>query len=121
NSSNRIYQYGIKQAADMNVINTSGVHQRDFGYSEKVERYLTHLNSRVTGIDKDEGVYGSSDISSDHVQQLTIRPPSISSIHSSQQAYQDSLKRFEQLYSIVEHHQKTKLHTSAFSSDSLIV
>ncbi|CAF3481430.1 unnamed protein product [Rotaria sp. Silwood1] len=121
NSSNRIYQYGIKQAADMNVINTNGVHQRDFGYSEKVERYLTHLNSRVTGIDKDEGVYGSSDISSDHVQQLTIRPPSISSIHSSQQAYQDSLKRFEQLYSIVEHHQKTKLHTSAFSSDSLIV
>ncbi|CAF2513640.1 unnamed protein product [Rotaria sp. Silwood2] len=121
NSSNRIYQYGIKQAADMKVINTSDIHQRDFGYSEKVERYLTHLNNRVTSIDRDEGVYGSSDISSDHAQQLTIRPPSISSIHSSQQAYQDSLKRFEQLYSLVEHHQKTNLHTSAFSSDSLIV
>ncbi|CAF4463105.1 unnamed protein product, partial [Rotaria sp. Silwood2] len=121
NSSNRIYQYGIKQAADMKVINTSDIHQRDFGYSEKVERYLTHLNNRVTSIDRDEGVYGSSDISSDHAQQLTIRPSSISSIHSSQQAYQDSLKRFEQLYSLVEHHQKTNLHTSAFSSDSLIV
>ncbi|CAF1176800.1 unnamed protein product [Rotaria sordida] len=126
NSSNRVYQYDLKQAAaaavDMKVINTSDIHQRDFGYSEKVERYLTHLNNRVTGIDRDEGVYGSSDISSDHAtQQLTLRPSSISSIHSSQQAYQVSLKRFEQLYSFVEHHQKTNLHTTAFSSDSLIV
>jgi hypothetical protein len=65
----------------------------------------------------DEGVYGSSDISSDQIQQqLTIRPPSIVSIPSSQQHYQDSLKRFEQLYSLVEHRQQT-----AFSSDSLYV
>jgi len=69
----------------------------------------------------DEGVYGSSDISSDHVQQLTLRPSSIDSIHSSQQTYQDSFKRFEQLYSLVEHHQITNLDTSAFTSDSLYV
>ncbi|UJR08600.1 hypothetical protein I4U23_012859 [Adineta vaga] len=125
NSSNRVYQYGVQQAAavDMKVIKPSGIHQSDFDYSEKVQRYLTHLNNRLIGPDIDEGVYGSSDISSDHVQQLTIRPPSASvdSIHSSQQAYQDSLKRFEQLYALVEHHQITNLDTSAFTSDSLYV
>ncbi|UJR08595.1 hypothetical protein I4U23_012854 [Adineta vaga] len=126
NSSNRVYQYGVQQAAaavDMKVIKPSGIHQSDFDYSEKVQRYLTHLNNRLIGTDIDEGVYGSSDISSDHVQQLTIRPPSASvdSIHSSQQAYQDSLKRFEQLYALVEHHQITNLDTSAFTSDSLYV
>lgn len=71
------------------------------------------------GIDptlSDEGLYGSSDLSSDQIQQLTIRPPSIVSIPSSQQHYQDSLKRFEQLYSLVEHRQQT-----AFTSDSLYV
>ncbi|CAF3820347.1 unnamed protein product [Adineta steineri] len=125
NSSNRVYQYGIQQTADMKVINTSGIHQSDFDYSEKVERYLTHLNNRITGIDIDEGVYGSSDISTDHAQQLTTRPSSINSIHSSQQTYQDSFKRFEQLYSLVEHqhdrHQITSLDTSAYTSDSLYV
>ncbi|CAF4073523.1 unnamed protein product, partial [Adineta steineri] len=99
--------------------------QSDFDYSEKVERYLTHLNNRITGIDIDEGVYGSSDISTDHAQQLTTRPSSINSIHSSQQTYQDSFKRFEQLYSLVEHqhnhHQITSLDTSAYTSDSLYV
>jgi hypothetical protein len=78
----------------------------------QVERYLTHLNTTLS----DEGVYGSSDVSSDQIQQLTIRPPSIVSIPSSQQHYQDSLKRFEQLYSLVEHRQQT-----AFTSDSLYV
>ncbi|CAF4267426.1 unnamed protein product, partial [Rotaria magnacalcarata] len=121
NSSNRIYQYGIKRASDMKVINTSGNHQTDFGYSEKVERYLTQLDSRETVIDRDEGVYGSSDVSSDHVQQVTIRPLSISSVHSPQQAYQDSLKRFEQLYALVEHRKKANLNTSSSSSDSLYV
>ncbi|CAF1588320.1 unnamed protein product [Rotaria magnacalcarata] len=121
NSSNRIYQYGIKRASDMKVINTSGNHQTDFGYSEKVERYLTQLDSRETVIDRDEGVYGSSDVSSDHVQQVTIRPLSISSVHSPQQAYQDSLKRFEQLYALVERRKKANLNTSSSSSDSLYV
>ena len=64
----------------------------------------------------DEGLYGSSDISSDQIQQVTVRPPSIVSIPSSQQHYQDSLKRFEQLYSLVEHRPPT-----AFTSDSLYV
>lgn len=86
----------------------------------QVERYLTHLNHGIIGIDptlsSDEGVYGSSDISSDPVQQYPIRPPSVISIAHSQQHYQDSLKRFEQLYSLVEHRQAT-----AFTSDSLYV
>lgn len=84
-----------------------------------MERYLTHLNHGITGVDttlSDEGVYGSSDISSDQLQQFTIRPPSIVSIPSSQHQYQDSLKRFEQLYSLVEHRPST-----AFASDSLYV
>ena len=84
-----------------------------------MERYLTHLNQGLTTIDttlSDEGMYGSSDLSSDQLQQLNIRPPSIVSIPSSQQHYQDSLKRFEQLYSLVEHRQPT-----AFTSDSLYV
>ncbi|CAF0781065.1 unnamed protein product [Rotaria sp. Silwood1] len=117
--SNRIYQYGVKEANDLRVINTRGIDQGDFSYSEKVERYLTHLNHGIIGIDttySDEGVYGSSDISSDQIQQFNIRPPSIISIPSSQQHYQDSLKRFEQLYSLVEHRQQT-----AFTSDSLYV
>ncbi|CAF3652004.1 unnamed protein product [Rotaria sordida] len=119
NPSNRIYQYGVKEANDLKVINTRGVDQGDFSYSEKVERYLTHLNNGIIGIDttfSDEGVYGSSDISPDQIQQFTVRPPSIISIPSSQQHYQDSLKRFEQLYSLVEHRQQT-----AFTSDSLYV
>ena len=85
----------------------------------QVERYLTHLNNRITGMDttlSDEGVYGSSDLSSDRIQQLTIRPPSIMSVPLSQKHYQDSLKRFEQLYSLVEHRQQ-----AAFTSDSLYV
>ncbi|CAF1054189.1 unnamed protein product [Rotaria sp. Silwood1] len=117
--SNRIYQYGVKEANDLRVINTRGIDQGDFSYSEKVERYLTHLNHGIIGIDttySDEGVYGSSDISSDQIQQFNIRPPSIISMPSSQQHYQDSLKRFEQLYSLVEHRQQT-----AFTSDSLYV
>ncbi|UJR37621.1 hypothetical protein I4U23_030318 [Adineta vaga] len=120
NSSNRIYEYGVKQANDLSLINTRNIHhQRDFNYSEKVERYLTHLNHGILGVDttlSDEGVYGSSDLSSDQLHQLNIRPPSIVSIPSSQQHYQDSLKRFEQLYSLVEHRQPT-----AFTSDSLYV
>ena len=37
NSTNRVYQYGIQQAAvDRKAINTSGGHQSDFDYSEKV-------------------------------------------------------------------------------------
>lgn len=64
----------------------------------------------------DEGVYGSSDISSDQLQQFNIRPPSVISIPTSQTHYHDSLKRFEQLYSLVEHRQ-----SSAFASDSLYV
>ncbi len=69
----------------------------------------------------DEGLYGSSDLSSDQIQQITVRPPSIVSIPSSQQHYQDSLKRFEQLYSLVERYQQTDIHTSPFTSDSLYV
>ncbi len=82
-----------------------------------MERYLTHLNNRGIGRDIDEGVYGSSD----RIQQLTIRPSSVSSIHSSQQPYQDSLKRFEQLYALVEYQQQTNMDISAFTSDSLYV
>jgi hypothetical protein len=69
-------------------------------------------------MDIDEGVYGSSDISSEPIQQLPIRP---SSVDSSQPPYQDSLKRFEQLYSLVERYQQTDIHTSPFTSDSLYV
>ncbi|CAF0782451.1 unnamed protein product [Adineta steineri] len=121
NSSNRIYQYVVKQGNDLSLINTRDNHQRDFNYSEKVERYLTHLNSGILSIDpnlSDEGVYGSSDLSSDQIQQINLRPPSIVSMPSSlqQQHYQDSLRRFEQLYSLVEHRQPT-----AFTSDSLYV
>ncbi|CAF3320753.1 unnamed protein product [Rotaria socialis] len=119
NSSNRIYQYGLKEANDLKVVNTRGIDRGDFSYSEKVERYLTHLNNGIVGIDanySDDGVYGSSDLSSDRIQKFSIRPPSIISIPSSQQHYQDSLKRFEQLYSFVEHRQQ-----AAFTSDSLYV
>jgi hypothetical protein len=117
------------------------MHQDDFNYSEKVndskqhstfesihrllllfkvERYLTHLNHGALGVDttlSDEGVYGSSDISSDQLQQFPNRAPSILSMpFSAQQHYQDSLKRFEQLYSLVEHRP-----SAVFTSDSLYV
>ena len=77
------------------------------------------ISSAIDPTLSDEGLYGSSDLSTDQIQQITtttIRPPSIVSIPSSQQQYQDSLKRFEQLYSLVEHRQPT-----AFTSDSLYV
>lgn len=74
----------------------------------QVERYLTHLNNR----EKDEGIYGSSDLSFNH-----IRPSSV----NSQQVYQDTLKRFEQLYTLAEYQQHVDLDISAFTSDSLYV
>ena len=57
----------------------------------------------------------------DHTKQLTNRPLSIDSIHSSQQTYQDSLKRFEQLYALVERRQKTNFDNSESTSNGLFV
>lgn len=89
NSLNRIYQYGVKQANDLRMINN----RTDFlNYSEKVttkdslcirnkysalffqaERYLTHLNHGIDPPLSDEGLYGSMDLSCEQIQQITIR------------------------------------------------
>ncbi|CAF0931681.1 unnamed protein product [Didymodactylos carnosus] len=160
-SSNRIYQYSVKKA---DIKQWS-----DFNYSEKVERYLTHLNQNNNGKAavviqqpipyippttivndslSDEGCYGSSDISdqndchklhSNHLHRHQIqskpcirlsvyddRPPS--SIMSTTNQYQNSFKRFEQLYLLTAENNKNQpsphlndTNTSAFTSDSLYV
>ena len=75
-----------------------------------------------SSLSADEGVYGSSDISSDQAQQqFTGQAPSRGSLPYSQH-YQDSLKRFEQMYALVEPRPPPMdLDVSAFTSDSLYV
>ena len=77
-----------------------------------------------SSLSADEGVYGSSDISSDQTQQqqqFGIPAPSRGSLPYSQH-YQDSLKRFEQMYSLLESSSPPMdLDMSAFTSDSLYV
>ena len=75
-----------------------------------------------SSLSADEGVYGSSDISSDQAQQqFAVQVPSRGSLSYSQH-YQDSLKRFEQMYALVEPRSPPMdLDVSAFTSDSLYV